>query len=349
MRPNFRDTTSEALLSQSSERGSATASRSKDSWAYLFAALGAMLYSMKAIFVKLAYLPGGGLAANDLDAITLMTLRMGFALPVYIAILYLSLRGQGGIPLKRIVQAAILGVMGYHLCTYLDFVGLKLITAQLERLILFTYPVFVVIFGAIFFGGKITRAGILSIILAYCGLGVVFIGGDIATGVNVPLGSALILAAAIMFALFQLIAKRMIDALGSKIFTCMAMIAAATSIILHFILQSVADGGLTEALDLPPRIYFLGATIAFFSTILPSFLINISIGRIGAQTVAVMGMLGPLATIVAAIIVLGEPFAFWDAVGTVVTLSGIGLYMWLNARETKHPVTVEPRSEIDRV
>jgi drug/metabolite transporter (DMT)-like permease len=327
MRPNFRNTTSEALLSEPTKT-----STPKESWAYLFAALGAMLYSMKAIFVKLAYLPGGGMAANDLDAITLMTLRMGFALPVYIAILYFSLRQKGGVPFKRVVQAAILGVMGYHFCTYLDFAGLKLITAQLERLILFTYPVFVVLFGALFFGGTITRSGILAIILAYSGLAIVFIGGDIATGVNVPLGSALILGAAIIFALFQLIAKRMIDAVGSKVFTCMAMIAAATTIILHFLAQSLADGGIAQALDLPPRIYILGATIAFVSTILPSFLINISIGRIGAQTVAVMGMLGPLATIVAAILVLGEPFALWDGVGTVITLSGIGLYMWLNSR-----------------
>jgi len=332
MRPTFRETTSEALLG---ERQKTNAPHPK--WGYIFAAVGAVLYSMKAVFVKLAYLPGGGLEANDLDAITLMALRMGFSLPVYIFILLYSLRRDGGnVPLKFIFQAMLLGVMGYHLCTYLDFAGLKFITAQLERLILFTYPVFVVIFGALFFGGKITRAGIAAIVLAYSGLGIVFIGGDIATGVNVPLGSALVLAAAIIFALFQLVAKRMIDEMGSKVFTCLAMIAAGTTIISHFVMQNIGhEGGIVAALDLPPRIFVIGAMIAFFSTILPSFLINIAIGRIGAQTVAVMGMLGPLATIVAAILVLGEPFAFWDGVGTVVTLSGIWLYMWLNQKSSK--------------
>lgn len=340
MRATLRGITGDALLSPPKDRPVTNAR-----WGYVFAALGAMLYSMKAIFVKVAYLPGGGLDANSLDAITLMALRMGFSLPVYIGILIYSLKRQGGnVPLKRIVQAALSGVMAYHICTYLDFEGLKLITAQLERLILFTYPVFVVIFGALFFGGKITKAGIAAIILAYSGLGIVFLGGDIATGVNVPLGSALILAAAIIFAVFQLVAKRLIDRLGSRVFTCMAMIAAGTSIMMHFIIHSLGQEGVMQALDLPPRIYMIGAAIAFFSTILPSFLINVAIGRIGAQTVAVMGMIGPLATIIAAIIVLKEPFAFWDGLGTLVTLSGISLYMWLNARQSQmRPSKAAPR------
>ncbi len=337
MKATLRETTGDALLGD----GGAPA-HPAPVWGYIFAAIGAMLYSMKAIFAKLAYLPGGGLEANGLDAIALMALRMGFALPVYVGILIYSLRREGGnVPLKRIAQAALMGFIGYHLCTYMDFVGLKYITAQLERLILFTYPVFVVIFGALFFGGRITALGIASIALAYSGLGVVFLGGDIAVGVNVPLGSALVLAAAIFFALFQLIAKRMIDAVGSKIFTCMAMIAAGTTIMLHFIGHSLANEGIAAALDLPPRIYVLGAVIAFFSTILPSFLINIAIGRVGAQTVAVMGMIGPLATIIAAIVILGEPFSFWDGVGTAVTLSGIGLYMWLNQKTPLHVKTSE--------
>lgn len=331
MRTTWRETAAEPLLDETEPQPFHKAKAG-----YIFAAIGAMLYSMKAVFVKLAYLPGGGLNENDLDAITLIALRMGFSMPVYIGILIYALRKDGAaLPLKRVVQAALLGVMGYHLCTFLDFSGLKFITAQLERLILFTYPVFVVIFGALFFGGRITKAGIGAIILAYSGLGIVFLGGDIATGVNVPLGSALVLAAAILFALFQLLAKKLIDKMGSKVFTCLAMISAGAGILTHFAIHSLEQGGMGQALDLPLRIYIIGAAIAFFSTILPSFLINVAMGRIGAQTVAVMGMVGPLATIVAAIVVLGEPFAFWDGVGTVITLSGISLYMWLNQRKPK--------------
>ena len=130
-----------------------------------------------------------------------------------------------------------------------------------------------------------------------------------------------------LFALFQLIAKTFIDKIGAELFTCLAMLGAAAAIFCHFLISALASEGVVAALDLPARIYWLGLTIAVFSTLLPSFFMNIAIGRIGAQRVAMLGMFGPLATIVAAIWVLGEPFGVWDAVGTVVTLAGIALYM----------------------
>lgn len=144
---------------------------------------------------------------------------------------------------------------------------------------------------------------------------------------NLWLGSALVLACAMLFALFQLIAKSFIDKIGPPLFTCLAMLGAAAAIFSHFLIMALTTKGVAEALDIPSRIYWLGLIIAVFSTLLPSFFMNIAIGRIGAQRVAMLGMFGPLATIGAAIWVLDEPFGIWDAVGTAITLAGIALYM----------------------
>jgi drug/metabolite transporter (DMT)-like permease len=130
-----------------------------------------------------------------------------------------------------------------------------------------------------------------------------------------------------LFALFQLIAKSFIDKIGPPLFTCLAMLGAAAAIFSHFLIMALTTKGVAEALDIPSRIYWLGLIIAVFSTLLPSFFMNIAIGRIGAQRVAMLGMFGPLATIGAAIWVLDEPFGIWDAVGTAITLAGIALYM----------------------
>ena len=223
--------------------------------------------------------------------------------------------------------AMLAGVLAYYICTFLDFSGLQYITAQLERLLLFTYPAFVILFGALFFGGRLTMWGVAAVALAYSGLAVVFIGGDITESTNLWLGSALVLASAMLFALFQLIAKTFIDKIGPQLFTCLAMLGAASAIFVHFLISALTSDGIGAALELPPRIYVLGLIIAVFSTLLPSFFMNIAIGRIGAQRVAMLGMFGPLATIVAAIWILGEPFGVWDAVGTAITLAGIALYM----------------------
>lgn len=293
--------------------------------------VGAVLFSMKAILVKMAYAE-----VPDLPAVTLMVLRMGLSFPAYLAILLIARRaGEGRIGLRQTLSAMAAGVLAYYVCTFLDFQGLKYITAQLERLLLFTYPAFVVIFGALFFGGRITKAGLASVALAYSGLAVVFLRGDITESDNLWLGAGLILLCAALFALFQLIAKGFVDRIGARVFTCLAMIGAATALLVHFVIQTGGPAGMIEALRLPGRLWIIAVALAFFCTLLPSFFINIAIGRIGAQLVAILGMVGPLATIVAAILVLGEPFGLWDGIGTLITLIGIALYTYSNARQIK--------------
>lgn len=311
-------------------------------WGYIIGLLGTVLFSMKAIFIKLAYQPAGGLPENAIDAITLMALRLGFSAPVYIGIMWVLIQrlkrnGRDIPPFKDFALAAVLGMLGYYICAWLDIQGLKYITAQLERLLLFTYPVFVFILGAMFFGKPLNRWALIAIFLAYAGIGVVFSGGDIAIGLNVPLGTVMILACAFGFALFQLLAKPMIVRLGSLLFTCSAMLGAGFVIFTHFIVENAMSGSLDTALLLPPRIYALGIAMAFFSTLIPSFLVNIAIDRVGPQATAALGMVSPIATIVFAIILLNEPFGWLDGVGTLLTLFGIGLYTRFDMRQAPKP------------
>lgn len=317
-------------------------------WGYVFAFLGTILFSSKAILIKLAYLPTETHAANALDAITLMALRLGFSAPIYILIFWwvMRRRRQSSAPelsRKDMMRAVILGILGYYICAWLDIEGLKYITAQLERLLLFTYPIFVFIFGAMFFGKPLTKGAVIAIMLAYTGVGLIFYGGDIATGSNVALGATMVLMCAAAFAMFQLLAKPMIGRLGSSVFTCCAMLGAGTAIFSHFLIENVATGSLIATLDLPPRIWLLGLSLAFFSTLIPSFLVNIALERIGPQATSALGMVSPIATIMLAIWLLGEPFGRMDAVGTSLTILGIGIYTWLDRRTQNQPSKSAPR------
>ena len=283
MSQNLRELSSAPLLTpQPAQR------MSGQGWGYVFGALGAVLFSMKAIFVKLAYQPTNNMPENALDAITLMTLRLGFSVPVYIAILWVLViktkrSGQGLPELRVFAGAALLGMLGYYVCAWLDIEGIKYITAQLERLLLFTYPIFVFVFGAMFFGKPLTKGTVLAVFIAYAGIGLIFTGGDIAVGMNVPLGSAMILLCAALFAFFQLFAKPMISRLSSPVFTCCAMLGAGIMILIHFMTENVVMGDVSEVLSLPPRIWALGVALAFFSTLLPSFMVNLAISKVGPQ------------------------------------------------------------------
>src|ERR1700694_2791643 len=96
----------------------------------LLATLGAVAFSGKAIIVKLAYRYG-------VDAITLIMYRMLFALPMFVILPWWA--GHGKPPLTwRDVRAVLgLGFCGYYLSSFLDFAGLRYISASLGGLILY--------------------------------------------------------------------------------------------------------------------------------------------------------------------------------------------------------------------
>ncbi len=301
--------------------------RRQRSIGFVCAALGAMLFSLKAIFIKFAY----GVSP-DLDSPTLLAIRMGIAVPLYGLIAYWALRRMGtrrsSLNSKHIIASAFIGLIGYYLAAMFDFSGLQLITAQLERLILFTYPLWIMVLGALFFGKRMTLKGVFAMFIAYCGIALIFVRGSIAVGDNVVLGSLFIFAAALSFAIFQLLATKQIKFLGSALFTCVAMISAGGGVLTHFIVQSALSGSFSRITNQPSEIWLLGAAIAVLSTLIPSFLVNIALGRIGAQAVSVVGMISPLITVVLAVTLLDEPFGLVDGLGTALTILGIGLFTW---------------------
>jgi len=321
------------------ESGETTLSQN---WGYVLALLGTVFFSMKTIFVKLIYQPVDGMEINGVEAITIMAMRLGFSAPFYVAIFWLALKQRkscGLPPLQKrdMALAALLGLLGYYACAWLDIEGIKYITAQLERLLLFTYPIFVFIFGAMFFGKRLTKGAVLAVLIAYAGIGLIFLSSDIAVGINVPLGSAMILLCAALFAFFQLFAKPMIARLGSPVFTCCAMLGAGVIIFAHFLTENVVLGDVSEVLSLPSRIWLLGIALAFFSTLLPSFMVNLAISRVGPQATSAVGMIAPISTIVLAVFILGEPFGFIDGIGTLITVAGIGLYTYFDKRAISLP------------
>jgi drug/metabolite transporter (DMT)-like permease len=292
---------------------------------YALAGLGAALFSTKAILVKIAY-------AEAPDAAMLLALRMLFSLPLFAAIGLAALLKRRAerkpMPEAKTFAAAIIsGFIGYYVAAILDFEALTYITAQLERLVLFSYPLFVMILGAWFFGKPMTLGGTIGAVITYGGLALVFQRGMQIGGFDNAVGTLLVLAAALSFALYQLLAQGFIAKMGSLLFTSVAMAAASLASILHY---SASTGGLV----FPVSGEFIGiaAVLALFATVLPSFLVNAGLGRIGPQATSMISTLSPLITIILAVEILGEPFTLLDALGTALVIAGIGYYTWTDMR-----------------
>ena len=75
----------------------------------------------------------------------------------------------------------------------------------------------------------------------------------------------------------------------------------------------------------PAPVLWLSILNATLCTFAPVVMVMMAIERIGASLTAQAGTIGPLSTILMAVILLGEPFTAWVAAGTVLVLAGIWL------------------------
>ena len=292
---------------------------------YLLVAAGSALFSSKAIFIKLAYL-------ERYDALLILGWRMAFALPVFVAVglLEVAKRRRAGQRLPSLGAAAgavAIGLIGYYLAMVLDFAGLLYVTAQLERLALFTYPIFLIFIGAAFFGMRLGLSSMIAAALSYGGLACVFLTDFSAGGSNVPLGTALVLASSLSFAVYQLMAKGFIARMGSTLFTSLALSGAAITTLAHVF---IAQGRLDTSVS--PHYLMLAAGTGLLATVVPSFFVNAGMARIGAASTAMISNVSPLMTIYFAVVLLGEEFTLTHGIGTALAVGGVGYHTWRELR-----------------
>ena len=302
------------------------------------AVAGAGLFATKGIVIKLALIEG-------VDSLTTLTWRMLVAVPIFLTVGLLgwrrrnAQRADGAPPVldgKTVLQALGVGMLGYYLASFLDFAALEHISAQFDRLILLTYPFFVVLFGAVFFRRRVTGPMVAGQLLSYVGIALIFWRDFSFEGKDVVLGAALVFGSAVVYAAYQILAKPLIDRMGAQLFTSIAMSGAGPAVVAHFLLTHPL-GALAVPVDALPLMLAIGTV----STVLPAYCISGAIGLIGPERTAVVGNVSPVVTISLAVFVLGEAFTPWHAAGTALVLAGVWLFT-RKARTKASEVDVEP-------
>ena len=279
----------------------------------VFALLAAVGFSAKAILVKLAY-------QYRVDTITLLALRMAFAMPFFIAVLLWVRRKQiDPLSLRDKMMVLGLGLIGYYLSSLFDFLGLNYITAGLERLILFLYPTITVILSALIYRRAIGKKVLVAMVLSYLGIALVFLhdAGN-RQGESVLLGAMLVFASTLSYSIYLVGAGHAIARIGAERFTSYAMIVASSACLLQF--------GATHplsALELPVRVYEYAIAMAVFSTVLPVFMLSYAIRHIGSAHASLIGSIGPVSTIYLAYLFLNEQVTLLQIAGAMLVMSGV--------------------------
>ncbi len=282
--------------------------------------LGATLFSAKAIIVKLAY-------RYNADATSLLGLRMVVAMPFFLlAAWYVDYSAASKTVPARVSpwkagdawKILALGLTGYYAASYLDFLGLKYISAGLERVILYLNPTIVLLISVFWLKKKIGAREYAALFTSYCGVFIVFWNDVSLVGSQVVLGASLVFASAFCYAVYLSGVGEMVKRLGSLRLTAYAsLVSTAACVIQSLVVDPHAMFNQTK------QVYQLSLINGVFCTVVPVFLVMAAIAKVGSSVASQTSMFGPVATIFLAAWFLQEPFAPAQLMGTLVVMSGI--------------------------
>jgi drug/metabolite transporter (DMT)-like permease len=271
----------------------------------------AILFSSKGVFIKCAFALGA-------DPVTVLGLRMAYALPGFIVAGWFAGRGAPPLAGRQWARLALLGFVGYYLSAMMNFAGLRHISVGMERMVLYTYPTLVVIGSALFLKMKVRPLVVAAIVISYAGILTGYAGETRAADGNALTGVGLVFGSAVTYAYFVIASGGLIREIGPMRFTAHAVGMSCLFVIIHFL----ATHSLAGLAEVPAAVHGYALILAVFGTLIPSFLLGIGLRRAGATRFAIIGTVGPMATVVLAWAVLGEGMNGAQIAGLCLSLSG---------------------------
>lgn len=271
------------------------------------------MLASKGIFAKVLY-------ARGLDFETVVALRALLAIPGFILIAMLR-GGLGQLSASSwsdCRRAAIAGLVCYYVGAGMNFYALTLIDASVERALLFSYPALVVVAGWIISGNRPAPVIAIAVVTTYIGTALAVGAFNRELLQQNLIGALWVLACSATIAYYFIVSGRLTRSMGSGPFTVVAMTAAGTALAVHY---QVREGW--QYLNLDAASWTLMIALVVFATVLPLYLVAEGVRLIGAQRAAIISTVGPPATALMAILLLGEAIGAGQLVGIALVVGGI--------------------------
>jgi drug/metabolite transporter (DMT)-like permease len=289
----------------------------------IIALVGVVMFSAKSVFAKMIY-------AYHVDPISMLYMRMMIALPFMLIISFWYERKHKleKPEWKDIAMVVAISLIGYYISSILDFIGLLYVEAAIERLILFLYPTMVLILSLLFLKKEIKMNQIVAIIIAYLGLIIAFADKFVVQNNSLFwYGVMLIVLSSFTYAIFLTAADGLIERLGSVRFTTTAMLTMTICIVVHAMIT-----GKAHFTGYNIHVYSYSSIMAVFSTVIPVYMFNYAIEKLGASNVSVISCAGPVCTLMYSAILISEPITVFQIIGTFVVMGGI-LFVYMGKKQ----------------
>lgn len=279
----------------------------------LFVLLATLMLSFRSILVKLAYI-------ENVSVLDLFYYRFLIAVPLLLILAFYQKRTEFFTNLcdKKIAFNCILaGFFGYYLATLSDFYSLKLIDANINRVILYSFPAYVLLLNAIIARSIPNTKEVFSFALVQIGLFLVLGGFNLSLTSANKTGAILALIAALSYAVYIIINQQTGKKIGSILFTTYAVTISFVFINIHFFISY--DHEVNNIIS--TKAFLIIIIMAVFCTFVPLLLIAEGIKRIGASRFALLNSSGPVITILFCYIILGEKMTYQQIIGSILIIA----------------------------
>lgn len=269
------------------------------------AVLSATGFASLVVIGKLAYDAGA-------DVLTLLTGRFVIASVV----LWLLAAHRGvirGVTRRDVLGALALGGILYSVETALTFAALERLDASMVELLLFCYPALVVVGAIVLRHERASRRRLVALALATGGVMLVLAGS--AAGTLDPLGTALALGAAVLYAAYVLGAAKFDGRLHPLTFSALISTGAAISITS----TGAASGSLN--LGMGWAAWGCAAALALLATVIAVTAFLGGVARLGPGRAAILATLEPPLACVLAFFVFGERLTPLQLAGGALVVS----------------------------
>ncbi|SHH41774.1 DMT family transporter [Thermosipho atlanticus] len=215
---------------------------------------------------------------------------------------------------RNFVIFGILGILNYGIAAYLFFFGLQFLNPAYATVLFFTNPVFVLLFQKIFYKDKIGTFNWIAIVTSILGVFFANLGEQsLEKDDEIIIGTLIIIAAAIINALFITVTGKKLKNLTSNVFE--NVFYTFFGVTLYYLLIT----SFTKELSTIKFEYVsYGLLLSIFSTFIPLTLSFFSLKKLKSQTVAIIMPLEIVFASVLSLLIFGETFNLLKILGFIL-------------------------------
>jgi len=262
-------------------------------------------------------------AMAQVEPLAFNAIRFCGGTAVMLALAWLVERDPFGLPRREWKLVFLLGLIGHfaHLVTFIT--GIARTTATNSSLIISSAPIFVALLGTLDRSEHMRARNWLGILLSFLGIFLVVTaaGPGLHLQRQTLVGDLLSLASAILWAIYLVLSRRLLQRVSALHATAWTMVAAAP------LLALVALPGL-RALDwhaLSGAAWFGMAYSGILTIGVGNVVWYVGVQRIGGARASLYSYITPLVTVAVAWMLLGELLKPLQALGALAVLLGIAL------------------------